>query len=106
MALELCVLLWSHGDDDALSAYEDRVLALMPRYGGRVVSRVRRVDEGGEGGGPAEVQVIHLPDDAAVQAYLKDPDRLALAETHRQVVARTEVITVRTLTGHLPPTAP
>ncbi|ALE05819.1 hypothetical protein AL755_10635 [Arthrobacter sp. ERGS1:01] len=95
MTLKLCVLLWaSEGQDDALTDYEDRVLALVPKYGGEVVSRVRRV---GDGDGPLEVQVIYLPDDSALQAYMKDPARLALADLHRQVVARTELLTVETL---------
>lgn len=43
MTLTLAVLLWPHlGEDEALCAYEDEVLALLPAYGGRVVSRVRR----------------------------------------------------------------
>ncbi len=95
MSLELCVLLWaSDGNDDALSRYEDTVLALVPEHGGRVVSRVRRI---GDGDAPLEVQVIHLPNDAALQAYLTDPRRVALADVHREVVARTELIRVETL---------
>jgi uncharacterized protein (DUF1330 family) len=104
MALELCVLLWAtDGNDDALTRYEDTVLALVPKHGGRVVSRVRRAasDRGGEGGGddgaPLEVQVIHLPDDAALQSYLTDPERVALADVHRTVIARTDLIRVETL---------
>jgi len=93
MALELCVLLWaSDGQEEALSRYEDTVLALLPKYGGRVVSRVRRI---GEGTGPLEVQVILMPSDVALQAYMQDPERLALAHVHRETVARTELLNVR-----------
>lgn len=95
MTLELCVLLWaSPGQDDALTDYEDTVLALIPEYGGTVVSRVRRV---GDGDGPREVQIIHLPDDAAMQAYLGDPERRALADVHQRVIARTDVLSVETI---------
>ncbi|MDI9896052.1 hypothetical protein QM797_15105 [Rhodococcus sp. IEGM 1381] len=95
MNLKLCVLLWaSDGQEDALTRYEDTVLDLIPKYGGRVVSRVRRV---GTGDGPLEVQVIHLPDDSALKAYLEDPERLALAEVHRSAVAKTEIIRVDTI---------
>ncbi len=95
MPLELCVLLWpTPGSDEALTAYEDTVLALVPAHGGRVVSRVRR-DDGGPG--PLEVQVIHLPDEEAMQSYLADPVRAALADEHRRVIARTEIIRVTTL---------
>jgi uncharacterized protein (DUF1330 family) len=93
--LQLCVLLWAvPGREADLSAYEDTVLALMPRHGGRVVSRVRRID--GEDG-PLEVQLIDLPDEAALESYRTDPARVALAETHRSVIERTEVIRVTTV---------
>ncbi|TFI42200.1 hypothetical protein E4P29_16745 [Rhodococcus sp. 1R11] len=95
MELKLCVLLWaSPGQEDALTRYEDTVLDLIPKYGGEVVSRVRRVDSGD---GPLEVQVIHLPDDSALEAYLEDPERLALADVHWRAVARTEIIYVDTI---------
>lgn len=95
MAVELCVLLWaSAGKEEALSRYEDTVLALIPKHGGRVVSRVRRV---GEGTGPLEVQVIHMPSDDAVTDYMQDPERVALADVHREAVARTEVLNVESI---------
>lgn len=53
----------------------------MPRHGGEVVSRVRRL---GADGGPLEVQVLRLPDEAALSSYTLDPERLALAEVHRR----------------------
>jgi len=92
MPLQLCVLLWAvPGRELELSSYEDTVLALLPKHGGRVVSRVRRID--GEEG-PLEVQVIDLTDETALAAYRADPARVALAETHRTVIDRTEVIRV------------
>jgi uncharacterized protein (DUF1330 family) len=93
--LQLCVLLWAaEGQDAALTEYEDTVLALIPRHGGRVVSRVRRAVKGE---GPLEVQIIHLPDEAALEAYMQDPVRVALAPVHRTVVARTDVFPIKSL---------
>jgi hypothetical protein len=90
--LTLCVLLWSHpGEEDGLSAYEDEVLALLPEHGAVVASRVRRR---GAGDGPLEVQVIELPGQAALDAYMSDPRRLASAGLRERVVARTEVFEV------------
>jgi len=95
MTLQLCVLLWAaEGQEAALTEYEDDVLAVLPRYGGRVISRVRR---SGAGDGPLEVQVIHLPDRTALTGYLEDPARLALAEVRTRVVSRTEMFEVDTL---------
>ncbi|MFE4196888.1 hypothetical protein ACFRJ9_13565 [Paenarthrobacter sp. NPDC056912] len=95
MALELCVLLWaSEGNEEALSRYEDTVLALVPKHGGKVVSRVRSRSQGD---GPLEVQVIHMPDESTLQAYMQDPERLALTDVHSEAVARTELLTVETI---------
>lgn len=95
MTLKLCALLWpAIGHEQALIDYEDAVLALLPSHGGEVVSRVRRVEPGD---GPLEVQVIHLPDQAALDAYMRDPSRLALADVHRRAIARTELLTVETV---------
>lgn len=95
MTLRLCVLLWAaDGEERGLAEYEDTVLALVPEHGGEVVSRVRRAEAGD---GPLEVQVIHLPDEDALAAYMSDPRRLALADVHRRVVARTELMRVTTV---------
>lgn len=95
MTLKLCVLLWASEEcERALTEYEDTVLQLVPKHGGRVVSRVRRV---GAGDGPLEVQVIHLPDESALEEYMTDPVRVALADVHRRVVARTEILNVETI---------
>ena len=92
MALTLAVLLWPHpGEDAALCAYEEGVLALLPKYGGRVVSRVRRRPDDD---GPLEVQIIDLPDQAALDGYLADPQRAKLAEVRDRAIARTDVMRV------------
>jgi uncharacterized protein (DUF1330 family) len=98
MSFTLCVLLWSvDGQEQNLSAYEDEVLALIPEYGGAVLSRVRRV--GGDRDQPYEVQLIELPDQAALAGYQADPRRAALAGIRDQAIARTDVIPVTPTTG-------
>ena len=89
--MKLCVLLWATpGNDSNLVSYEDTVLALLPHHGGQVTSRVRRTS----GEGPLEIQVIHFPDQAAMNSYMNDPVRQDLAEVHRGVIARTDVIPI------------
>ena len=49
MSVVLCVTLWARaGQEEALVAYEDAVLALLPEHGARVVISSRR--------GPAAVR--------------------------------------------------
>jgi hypothetical protein len=91
--VELCVLLWAHpGHEDALVEYEDRVLALVPVHGGTVLQRART---SGEGENPLEVQFSRFPSEEAMQAYLADDRRVALAAERDRVVARTELMRVR-----------
>lgn len=94
MPVTLCVLLWANpGHEDLLTDYESQVLALVPRHGGRVVSRVRNVAT--DDGRPAEVQVIEMPDDEAVAAYTADPERTARLDLRDRAIARTEIIRVQ-----------
>jgi len=97
--LTLCVLLWAvDGQVRSLARYEDEVLALVPRHGGRVLSRVRSMP-GEDAARPTEVQVIEMPDDAALAAYMADPDRAALADLRDRSVARTEIVRVEQVVG-------
>ncbi len=94
MSIVLHVSLWPiEGQEAGLVAYEDAVLAFVPVHGGTVLQRVRRT----EGDGPYEVQTIELPDDAALDAYMADPARLALSAQRDASVARTEIIRVEVI---------
>jgi hypothetical protein len=90
--LTLCCLLWSRpGEEAALVAYEDRVLALLPDHG--IELAVRAIGAGFEGQ-PLETQVYRVPDQTALDAYLADPRRTALTEERDRVIARTELFPV------------
>ena len=89
----MCVLLWAQPDaDDALIAYEDRVLALVPEHGGRVLNRAR---SSGADGQPLEIQLLEFPSAQALDAYQADDRRQALAGERAGVIARTDVIEVQ-----------
>ncbi len=90
--LTLCCLLWARAGLAAdLSAYEDRVLALVGEHGGRVLQRAigPATDEH-----PNEVQLFVFGSRADLNGYLDDPRRQALAPERDRVVARTEVFPV------------
>ncbi|WP_448808916.1 hypothetical protein [Agromyces bauzanensis] len=91
-AFILCCLLWARtGLESDLVAYEDRVLALMPDYGIEVTERVRS-ERGPEH--PTEVQLLRVPSQALLDAYLVDPRRVEFAAERDRVVARTELFRV------------
>lgn len=90
--MTLCVLLWAHvGAEDALIAYEDKVLALVPEHGGTILQRARG---DGTDGRPLEIQLIEFPSGEALDGYMTDPRRTALSAERDRAIAKTEVITV------------
>lgn len=90
--IELCCLLRAlPGAERAMTAYEDEVLALIPEHGGEVVSRA--IGDGADGH-PHEVQVLRFPGQAAIDAYMADPRRLALAGERDRTVAETTLFPV------------
>lgn len=98
MPLRLCILLWERaGHAHDLAAFEDAVLALLPDHGGRLLSRYSVVDR--RDGDPLEVQLIEMPEGAALTGYLQDPVRTDLARTHDRdaVIARTQLLHVEPL---------
>jgi hypothetical protein len=107
MAVTLCVLLWAReGREAELGRYEDQVLALLADHEGRVVQRARTggggsgAGSGGAGSGegpPAEVQILQMASDAALQQYMNDPRRTALAGQRDAAIARTDVLRVELL---------
>jgi len=97
VSLTLCVLLWARpGAEDGLIAYENKVLDLVPGHGGRVLQRARG---GGADGQPLEIQLLEFPSAAALDAYMKDDRRTSLAAERDRVIARTDVIQVRLVSG-------
>jgi hypothetical protein len=92
VSLTLCVLLWPNpGKADALVAYEDEVLALMADHGVRVLQRART---GGQESAPLEIQILEFPSAKALDAYLADDRRTALAGDRDDAIAKTETFEI------------
>ncbi|APE10724.1 hypothetical protein AB0P13_24435 [Rhodococcus pyridinivorans] len=101
MAISLCVLLWAKpGMDEAMTAYEDAVLRLVGDHGGRVVQRavtdgaVQRSVTDGPDGRPREIQFFTFESQDALDGYMCDERRLALADERDRTVARTEMMDI------------
>ena len=90
--IELCCLLRAlPGAEDAMTAYEDKVTALVHAHGGELLSRV--IGDGADGN-PHEVHVYRFPNQAAIDAYMVDPRRVALAGERDRTVASTVLFPV------------
>ncbi|MGC4961202.1 DUF1330 domain-containing protein [Gordonia sp. DT101] len=84
------VLLWPvTGQESELHAYEDDVLRLVDEHRGRVLTRVRNVDD--DAGHPLETQIIEFADEAAFGSYMQDSRRQAMARRRDRCVARTQM---------------
>ena len=70
-------------------AYEDAVLGLLGRHGGLLERRLRSVDGG------TEVQIIRFPATAGLEAFMADPDRLALRAAAGDGAPAARVVEVR-----------
>src|SRR5215469_12908619 len=98
-----CVLLWARtGMEAALSAYEDKVLRLVAEHGGRVLER-GTVLPGSQHDGepPTEVQLLVMPSEASLNAYVNDPRRLAMSAERDAAIARTDLFRLRLSAPHL-----
>ena len=92
MALTLCCLLWARpGKDDALVAYEDKVLTLLDEHDGKLLSRVR---SDGQDGHALEIQLFEFPSDVELDGYLGDSRRAAMSAERDSAILRTELIRV------------
>ena len=96
MEVNLCVLLWAHeGRDADLSAYEDQVLDLLAEHGGNVIQRAKTVVRKGDDSEPTKVQLLRFASEAALDGYLQDARREALAGQRDAAVAMTEVMRIQ-----------
>lgn len=87
------VLLWAHpGMDEALIAYEDSVLGWVSEHHGRVLQRAR---SDGADGRPLEIQLFEWASQSAMDGFMADPRRTALAGDRDRAIARTEIVPVQ-----------
>lgn len=69
----MAVVEMAAGRAEAGHRYEDAVLALLERHGGTLERRLRETGPAG-----TEVHVIRFRERAGLDAYMVDPERLAL----------------------------
>jgi len=96
MEVNLCVLLWAHeGRTSDLSAYEDQVLDLLAEHDGHVIQRARTVTTKGDDSEPTEIQLLRFASEAALDGYMQDARREALAGQRDAAIAMTEVMRIQ-----------
>ena len=97
MPVTLLVQLWPHaGCEQLLVHYEDQVLLRLAPHGARLVQRVRAE---APTDAPFETHIIEFPTEDALDEYMADPERAALADLRERAIARTEVARVQVVPG-------
>ncbi|MGC4877971.1 hypothetical protein ACLQ26_17150 [Micromonospora sp. DT43] len=87
----VAVVDYPAGAEAAGQRYEDTVLALLGRHGGRLERRLRDTD------GQAEVHVITFDDRIGYESFLVDPERVDLRAALGEAAPNTRVIEVHEL---------
>ncbi|MCX5069071.1 hypothetical protein OOJ91_24820 [Micromonospora lupini] len=82
----VAIVEYPAGAESAGQRYEDTVLALLDRHGGRLERRLRGTD------GRAEVHVITFDDRAGYESFLVDPERADLRAALGDTAPNTRVI--------------
>ena len=82
-----------YGGRQEVIEFEDTVLARVPAHGGTVVARDTVINR--RDGDPLEVQILEMPDEQALAAYMNDPERLAVLERRDSIIARTQMLRLR-----------
>ncbi|MFE9915130.1 hypothetical protein ACFYPG_08205 [Micromonospora sp. NPDC005553] len=84
----VAIVEFAVGAEAAGQRYEDAVLALLERHGGRLERRLHGTD------GRTEVHVIRFAGRAGYESFLADPDRAALRAALGEAAPTTRVIEV------------
>jgi hypothetical protein len=93
-AVELHVSLWAHvGQEQALTEYENRVLALLADHDATLVARVSPLPAD-TADLPTEIHIIRFANQAAFDAYMVHPRRTAMSSERDAAVARTHIVPV------------
>ncbi|WP_041299362.1 MULTISPECIES: hypothetical protein [Mycobacterium ulcerans group] len=73
-------------------AYEDAVLAWVSEHDGPVLQRAR---SDGTEGRPLKIQLFERASQSAMDDFMADPRRTALAADRDRAIARTEIVLVQ-----------
>ncbi|MBQ0989918.1 hypothetical protein PSH03_004904 [Micromonospora sp. PSH03] len=84
----VAIVEFTVGAEAAGRRYEDAVLALLDRHGGRLERRLRGTD------GQTEVHVIRFDGRVGYESFLADPDRAALRTALGAAAPTTRVVEV------------
>lgn len=81
-------------------AYETKALKLFQKHGGEVLVAYRPQQAPGATDVPDEIQILRIADQASLDRFMSDPERVALAAERDGVIRRTVVYTSATLVDY------
>jgi uncharacterized protein (DUF1330 family) len=71
--------------------YESKALNIFRRHGGDVIVAYRPVRQSGAENVPDEIQILRIADQATLERFMKDPERVSMAAERDAVIQRTDL---------------
>ena len=84
-------LFGRNGTREEFEEYENKALKIFRRYGGEIIIAYIPVRNSETDDIPNEIHVLKIENRERFETYLKDPDRLKMAEERNSVIKRTDI---------------
>ena len=89
--LYITVLLYGrNGVKGEFKDYEMKALNIFKKYGGEVIAAYAPIRDGSTTDTPDEIQILKIADQATLNAFINDPERVSLGDERNRVIRRTD----------------
>ena len=84
-------LYGKNGTPGEFKEYESKALKILRQHGGEVIIAYVPVRDPGVGDVPDEIQILRIENRAQLEIFMKDPERVKMAEERNNVIKRTDI---------------
>ena len=69
--------------------YETKALNIFKKHGGEIIAAYAPVNDGSKEEMPDEIQILKIADQAELEKFINDPERLSMTDERNQVISKT-----------------
>jgi len=84
-------LYGKNGTPGEFKDYESKALKIFRQHGGEVIIAYTPVQDSGVDNIPDEIQILRIENRARLEVFMKDPERVKMAEERNSVIKRTDI---------------
>ena len=84
-------LYGKNGTPGEFKEYESKALKIFTQHGGEVIIAYVPTRDPGVSDIPDEIQILRIENRAKLEMFMKDPERIKMAEERNGVIKRTDV---------------